>query len=56
MNERKTPALLYPVTILFALLAVFPVIWVILSSFKPQSELFSFPMTFLSRNVDPGEL
>jgi alpha-1,4-digalacturonate transport system permease protein len=34
------------VCVFLALLTIFPVVWVVLSSFKPQSELFSLPMTF----------
>ena len=39
-------------TILVAILAIltlFPIIWVVLSSFKPQSELFQIPMSFFPR-------
>jgi len=32
------------VVILFAIIALFPILWVALSSFKPQSELFRIPM------------
>jgi alpha-1,4-digalacturonate transport system permease protein len=32
---------------LFALVFVFPIIWVVLSSLKPQSELFTYPLTIL---------
>jgi len=35
--------------LLLALLALFPVLWVALSSFKPQSELFRFPLTFIPK-------
>lgn len=37
------------VAIVCSLLTIFPVLWVALSSFKPQSELFSFPMTFFPK-------
>jgi alpha-1,4-digalacturonate transport system permease protein len=46
-----------PKKILFAVVCValalgtlFPVLWIVVSSFKPQSELFSFPMTFLPKH------
>ncbi|MFA6891731.1 MAG: carbohydrate ABC transporter permease [Sphaerochaetaceae bacterium] len=35
--------------ILCAIAALFPIVWVALSSFKPQSELFSVPMRLLPR-------
>lgn len=33
-----------------ALLFIFPVVWMVLSSFKPSSELFSYPLYLLPRN------
>lgn len=50
MIERKPISI--PKTLLASLLAIitlFPIIWVALSSFKLQSELFSMPMTFFPR-------
>lgn len=50
MNRRAVPrAFQYALLTLLALLTLFPVIWVALSSFKPQTELFRLPMTFLPR-------
>ena len=43
--DRTLTALL----IILAVATIFPVFWVALSSFKPQSELFSSPMTFLPK-------
>lgn len=37
------------VVTLLALITLFPIIWVVLSSFKPQSDLFSIPMTFFPK-------
>ncbi|MCH3908047.1 MAG: carbohydrate ABC transporter permease [Sphaerochaeta sp.] len=36
-------------SILFALIWAFPVVWLVLSSFKPGSELFSYPLTFFPK-------
>ncbi len=49
MTEKNFLRILFPLLIIMALITLFPVIWVVLSSFKPQSELFSNPMTFLPR-------
>lgn len=35
----------FVVLIILSILCVFPILWVILSSFKQQTELFSFPLT-----------
>ena len=35
-------------TLLISLLIVFPVVWLLLSSFKPQQELFSYPLKLMS--------
>ena len=46
MNDTKKMSVLqYTVLVILALASLFPVIWVVLSSFKPQSELFRIPMT-----------
>jgi alpha-1,4-digalacturonate transport system permease protein len=37
------------IVLILALITIFPIVWVVLSSFKPQSELFSSPMSFLPR-------
>ena len=37
------------VVAILALITLFPIIWVVLSSFKPQSDLFSIPMTFFPK-------
>jgi alpha-1,4-digalacturonate transport system permease protein len=49
MNKRYQPLLLlqYALIVILAAGTLFPVLWVAISSFKPQSELFRFPMTFL---------
>ena len=36
---------------LFACLFLFPIAWVIVSSLKPQSELFTYPLTILPRHA-----
>ncbi len=49
MNRRYPPMLFlqYAMIAVLAIGTLFPVFWVAISSFKPQSELFRFPMTFL---------
>lgn len=47
MNKSSKPFLTYVAISVFALATVFPIIWVVISSFKPQSELFSFPLRLL---------
>ena len=37
-------------SLVFALIWVFPVVWLVLSSFKPGSELFTFPLTLFPKN------
>lgn len=41
--------LLTSLALLLSLLIVFPVIWLLLSSFKPAQELFSYPLKLLSQ-------
>lgn len=40
----------YAVLIMLAVIFLFPVVWVALSSFKYQQEIFQVPMTFLPKN------
>ncbi|HTX72187.1 MAG TPA: carbohydrate ABC transporter permease [Rectinemataceae bacterium] len=40
----------YLLLLLFTCIFVFPIIWVLLSSFKPQSELFTYPLTIFPRH------
>ena len=46
MAERKQKVSI-PLTVLSVLIAVivvFPIVWMVLSSFKPSGELFSYPL------------
>jgi alpha-1,4-digalacturonate transport system permease protein len=48
MNKQKVyNTIHYVLLIVLALATLLPVLWVVLSSFKPQSELFRVPLTFL---------
>ncbi|MDN5334682.1 MAG: alpha,4-digalacturonate transport system permease protein [Sphaerochaeta sp.] len=48
MNKQKVyNTIHYVLLIVLALGTLLPVLWVVLSSFKPQSELFRVPLTFL---------
>jgi len=50
MNKRKTSAVLhYAILLVLSLVTLLPVLWVVLSSFKPQSELFQIPLTFIPK-------
>lgn len=51
MAERKQKVSI-PLTVLSVLIAVivvFPIVWMVLSSFKPSGELFSYPLHLFSR-------
>lgn len=37
------------IAIILALITLFPIVWVVLSSFKPQSDLFAVPMTIFPK-------
>jgi alpha-1,4-digalacturonate transport system permease protein len=51
MNKKKILSILqYAVLVLLALATLLPVLWVVLSSFKPQSELFRVPLTFIPKD------
>ncbi|HKM05730.1 MAG TPA: carbohydrate ABC transporter permease [Sphaerochaeta sp.] len=50
MNKRKTSAVFhYAILLVLSLVTLLPVLWVVLSSFKPQSELFQIPLTFIPK-------
>lgn len=51
MNKQPVSKTLhYAVLILLSLITLLPVLWVVLSSFKPQSELFRVPLTFIPQD------
>lgn len=52
MREQRLERASIPLsalTLLLSLLIVFPVVWLLLSSFKPAEELFSYPLKLMSR-------
>lgn len=53
-SKKKTRALLYGIAytllIIFALVMLLPFVWMLLSTFKDQRELFEFPPKFLPKN------
>ncbi len=53
-NNRKTvqTILVTAFGILVALLMIFPIVWMVLSSFKPRAELFSYPLKLLPSVFD----
>ena len=51
MQVSKTSVIVKSVvSLLFALIWVFPVVWLVLSSFNPGSELFTFPLTLFPKD------
>ena len=51
MQVSKTSVIVKSVvSLLFALIWVFPVVWLVLSSFKPGSELFTYPLTLFPKD------
>lgn len=50
MKKEKPSILLTVVSLVCGFLVVFPIIWLIFSSFKPSSELFSYPLSLFPKN------
>lgn len=50
MKRQKTSIVLTMISVVSGLLIVFPIVWLVLSSFKPSSELFSLPLHLLPQN------
>ena len=48
-GKKFTNNVFLVILIILAVVSLFPVVWVALSSFKPQNELFSSPMTFFPK-------
>lgn len=46
-SRRLSSILMTALTAVIALLVILPIVWMILSSFKPSSELFSYPLHLL---------
>ena len=44
----------YAILLIFAFAFLFPVLWVLVSSLKPQSELFTYPLTILPKTPTLG--
>lgn len=50
VTKKSTVIVKTVVSLVFALIWVFPVVWLVLSSFKPGDELFTFPLTLFPKN------
>ncbi len=50
MKKTKMNVALEIVAVIVGVIFVFPVLWLVLSSFKPGNELFTFPLTFFPKN------
>jgi alpha-1,4-digalacturonate transport system permease protein len=49
MNNRSKTSIAMLLIVILAAVSLFPILWVALSSFKPQSELFQIPMRIFPR-------
>jgi alpha-1,4-digalacturonate transport system permease protein len=49
-NQNRTSLPLMALTLGTALFILFPILWMLLSSFKPPSELFSYPLRLFPKN------
>ena len=54
LHDKTSTILLTTALIIIALLYLFPLVWFVLSSFKPGSELFAYPLSVLPRNPTAG--
>ncbi|SDZ65848.1 alpha-1,4-digalacturonate transport system permease protein [Evansella caseinilytica] len=50
LNDRVTTGLLTAALYIIAFMYLFPILWLFLSSLKPGSELFSYPLKILPQN------
>ena len=48
-NKRYSRVIIYILLVLGSLFAGFPVLWMLLNSFKPNSEIFAWPPTWISK-------
>ncbi|EPH61491.1 carbohydrate ABC transporter permease [Enterococcus casseliflavus] len=51
LHDKTSTIILTVALILVAMLYLFPLVWFVLSSFKPGSELFSYPLSILPENA-----
>lgn len=49
-NSKTLSVIITVIGALVALLVIFPIIWLLMSSFKPSGELFAYPLHFLPQN------
>lgn len=50
MKKNKASILLTSISLISGFLIVFPIIWLVFSSFKPSNELFSYPLSLFPKN------
>jgi alpha-1,4-digalacturonate transport system permease protein len=53
-KNRMTSILLTTIVAILAVVYLFPILWLLLSSFKPGSELFSYPLKFFPDEITFG--
>ncbi|WP_288551552.1 MULTISPECIES: carbohydrate ABC transporter permease [Enterococcus] len=51
LHDKTSTTILTAALVLVAMLYLFPLVWFILSSFKPGSELFSYPLSILPEHA-----
>ncbi len=51
LHDKTSTTILTAALVLVAMLYLFPLVWFILSSFKPGSELFSYPLSVLPEHA-----
>ena len=49
VKYRAVALLMYVLLILFAILMIFPMLWMVVSAFKPMEEIFSHPVTLIPK-------
>lgn len=50
MKEKKTSPVLTIISLVCAILILFPIVWLVLSSFKSSNELFAYPLHLLPKH------
>src|SRR5690606_26622568 len=51
LTDRFSTTMLTTALFIVAFMYLFPILWLLLSSLKPGSELFSYPLTFWPENL-----
>ena len=49
MKKRAVPIIMNIVSVMLAVIMLFPILWIMLNSFKPETEIFAKPITLLPK-------